>query len=178
MRCGQGVTRGSHFEPLTGKTKTNCCCVPGRSRAAGSESAARRPVPHLATRPGGGRPAVPHRDASGHRGMSRDTLGHRGMSRHSPGPERSRGAVRGRPLASAAACPRRPRRAALRGVRRAPHSRAKVSITLPRYVECSRCRKLQYPPIALVFISPGSLVPGIPLDRSPLQFQECCLCCH
>uniref|UniRef100_A0A8C5NTT3 calcium/calmodulin-dependent protein kinase n=5 Tax=Neoaves TaxID=3078114 RepID=A0A8C5NTT3_JUNHY len=83
-----------------------------------------------------------YQDASGYSGAPRDvpgysgtpgvTLAPPGTSRDSPGAERGRGAVRGRPLASAAARPRRPRRVVLPGVRRAPHSQARVSITLPR----------------------------------------------
>lgn len=163
-------------------------------QAVGSPQACAGVPPH---RPGGGCPAVPPRDqdapgcpgiprdrpgspgtardSPGYAGIPRDTLRYPGIPRSSPRPERGRGTVRERPLAAAAA---RPGRVVPSGVRGVSHSQVSVSIALPRYMECSGCRKLQYPRIALVFISPGSPVPGIPLDPSPLQFQECCLCCH
>lgn len=174
----------SYSEHIT--DKTNCCCIFGRSRAAGSGRPAgqsrhptSRPRGRLPGRapPGPGCPGTP-RDSPRYPGIARDSPGYSGIARDNPRPERGRGTVRERPLASAAARPGRgPRRDVPSGVTRCS-SFASGSITLPRYRECSECRKLQYPHIAVVFISPGSPVPGIPLDPSPLQFQECCLCCY
>lgn len=122
---GKKISSMSYSEHIT--DKTNCCCIFGRSRAAGSGRPAgqsrhptSRPRGRLPGRapPGPGCPGTP-RDSPRYPGIARDSPGYSGIARDNPRPERGRGTVRERPLASAAARPGRgPRRDVPSGVTR------------------------------------------------------------